>query len=260
MSTTVGTAAADFPPRIGHGSLTEQATHALLELILDRRFPNDRLPNEPDLAQQMGVSRTTIRAALQSLERLGVISRVPGRGTRVRPQVDRNSMLLHRLIGFRGLLEARYDEVTVQQSFQVRASGSELAIAALGLDPKTEFLVNDKTYFADGRPAVHLCQEVPLSYVPPSLTEGLVAGRATPPATLFEFSASWPKREIDNTVVDMVPAVGPQQRKGFPLKVKAGTPYLELHETHYSETNEPVAFAREMIDDAIVRLRVVRAR
>src|SRR6185437_5087743 len=95
------------PPRLGNGSLTERATQALLEMILDRKFPQDRLPNEPLLADQMGISRTTVRAALQSLERLGVVSRVPGRGTRVRPQVDRTCMLLHRVIGFRGLLEGQ---------------------------------------------------------------------------------------------------------------------------------------------------------
>ena len=63
--------------RVGTGSLTGRTTNALLDAILNRQFPDNRLPPEPELAEQLAVSRTTIRAALQSLERLGVLSRAP---------------------------------------------------------------------------------------------------------------------------------------------------------------------------------------
>jgi GntR family transcriptional regulator len=259
MTTDTDRSAADPLPRIGQGSLTEQTTEALLHAILDRRFPNDRLPNEPDLATQMGVSRTTIRSALQALDRLGVISRAPGRGTQLRPHIGRDCMMLHRVIGFRGMLEGEYDEVLVEQSFEVRDHGSELAVAALGVDASTPFVINEKTYLADGHPAVHLLQEVPAEYVAPGLIDQLTHRKVTHPATIFEFSRSWPGREIDHSVVELVPQVVPSDGS-FPLRVDPGTPYLELRETHYNEGNEPVAFAREAVDDTFVRLRLVRTR
>jgi GntR family transcriptional regulator len=43
--------------------------------------PGDRLPTEPELAQRLAVSRGTIRRAFDDLEREGVVSRQPGRGT-----------------------------------------------------------------------------------------------------------------------------------------------------------------------------------
>ncbi len=43
--------------------------------------PGDRLPTEPELGGQLGVSRGTIRRAFDDLEREGVVSRQPGRGT-----------------------------------------------------------------------------------------------------------------------------------------------------------------------------------
>ncbi|MCW2757898.1 MAG: transcriptional regulator, GntR family [Nocardioidaceae bacterium] len=194
-------------PRVGQGSLTERTTHALLEAILDRRFPNDRLPNEPDLAEQMGVSRTTIRAALQSLDRLGVISRVPGRGTQLRPHIGRESMLLHRVIGFRGMLDGLYDHVEVEQTFTVQPRISNLGAVAIGVSPETPTLVNDKTYLVEGAAAVHMVQEVPLSYVNAWDAESLVAGTIAPPPTIFDFSVSWPGREIDHSVVELGPQV-----------------------------------------------------
>ena len=251
---------ADVLPRIGQGSLTEQTTQALLQAILDRKFPNDRLPNEPDLAVQMGVSRTTIRAALHTLDRLGVISRAPGRGTQLRPHIGRECMLLHRLIGFRGMLESQYDDVRVSQTFTVHDHGIDGAMEALGTDLDTPMVVNDKTLFADGHPAVHLLQQVPLSYVAPEVVDKLVKGKPfDTPATIFDFSRLWPGREIDHSIVELVPGVAPKG-KSFPIDLKPGTPYLALQEVHYSDNNEPVAFAREIVNDEYVRLRLVRTR
>lgn len=224
--------------------------------ILDSQFPDDRLPNEPELAEQLRVSRTTIRAALQTLERLGAISRTPGRGTRVRPHIDRDCMMLHRVIGFRGLLEGRY-HVTVEQSFRIDEEGSDLARKALGLAENMPMLVQEKLLLADNRPAVFLYQEVPVGYVQPGLPERLVQRSVDFPDTIFDFSQLWPNREIDSTVVAIEPRVATEK---MPLPLASGTPYLELQETHYSERNEAVAYAREIVDPELVNLKFVRTK
>lgn len=247
--------------RLRSGSLTELATEALLQLILDRRFPNDKLPNEPDLASQMGISRTTVRAALQSLERFGVVSRAPGKGTIVRPQVDRDCMTLHRIIGFRGMLESRYgSDVSIEQSFTISSTPSDFTVEKLNLSAESAVLVNDKRFLVAGDLAVHMVQEVPVAFVEPQLVEDLVAGRVPAPATIFDFSRSWPGREIDNTVLDLVPAVTAEGTSPQPLGLPAGTPYLRLLEVHYSEANEGVATSCEDVRDDYVRLRLVRPR
>lgn len=255
------TAAGDLP-RVGQGSLTERTTQALLEAILDRRFTGDRLPNEPDLAEQMGVSRTTIRAALQSLDRLGVISRAPGRGTQLRSHIGRESMALHRVIGMKAMLESRYGPVEVTQTFAVRPEMSTLAAEALGLAPETEVLLNDKIYAIDGTQVVRFLQEVPLSYLPPGSVPGLVDGSIPAPPSIFEWSRSWPGREIDHSVVELVPRVhapGAEDDLAAGL-IGAGRPYLEMRETHYSDRNESIAYGREVVHDEYVHMRLVRTR
>lgn len=245
-------------PRIGHGSLTEQTTRALIEAILDRRFPNDRLPNEPDLAAQLGVSRTTIRAALQMLDRLGVISRTPGRGTKVRSHIGVESLMFQRLIGFRGILNHRYDDVETKQSFSIGESWSEQARAAAELKGDGKVLLNDKTYWADGHPMVHLLQEIPMAASDGQMADRLVDGTQEPPVSIFDFGELFPSFEIDHTVVEIVPQVVLEGASSSPLGLDPGTPYVEMREVHYSETNEPIAVSREVVDDRFVRLQFVR--
>ncbi|MPY98072.1 MAG: GntR family transcriptional regulator [Actinophytocola sp.] len=53
----------------------------LREGILRKTFPEGRLPTEAELAQAHGVSRQTVRRAMQELVSSGMVYRVPGRGT-----------------------------------------------------------------------------------------------------------------------------------------------------------------------------------
>jgi DNA-binding LacI/PurR family transcriptional regulator len=62
--------------------LYHQVEQAVTRLILAGRLPpGARLPSEPDLAQQFGVSPLTVRKALERLERAGTIVRRRGSGT-----------------------------------------------------------------------------------------------------------------------------------------------------------------------------------
>lgn len=63
----------------------EIAESRLLEAILSGNFPvNDNLPGERELAEQIGVTRPTLREALQRLARDGWLDIQHGKPTRVR--------------------------------------------------------------------------------------------------------------------------------------------------------------------------------
>jgi GntR family transcriptional regulator len=65
--------------------LHHQVFLVLQDEIAERRYaPGEALPTEEELAQLFGVSRVTIRAALETLGALGVIERRQGVGTFVR--------------------------------------------------------------------------------------------------------------------------------------------------------------------------------
>lgn len=61
--------------------LYDQLVDILSEKIEHEFRPGDLMPSERDLSERYGLSRTTVRLALQELERLGLVVRQHGRGT-----------------------------------------------------------------------------------------------------------------------------------------------------------------------------------
>ncbi|WP_432843030.1 GntR family transcriptional regulator [Dactylosporangium sp. CA-092794] len=87
------------------GAVAADVHRRILDHIRDRGLaPGERLGGERDLAQTFGVSRSSVRQALATLERTGAVRRVPGRGGGTfvgLPKVDRD---LSRIVGVPQLL------------------------------------------------------------------------------------------------------------------------------------------------------------
>ena len=70
-------------------SLAQQTAEGLYARIVaeGRPGPGEKLPNELELSQELGVSRTTLREAIRALVTQGVLEVRRGKGTFVRPRV-----------------------------------------------------------------------------------------------------------------------------------------------------------------------------
>ncbi|NLD01792.1 MAG: winged helix-turn-helix transcriptional regulator, partial [Clostridiales bacterium] len=71
------------------GRLSDKAEQALLQQIHSGELPvGAKLPSEPTLAKEMGLSRGILREALNSLQAKGYISRTPRGGSYVTRTAD----------------------------------------------------------------------------------------------------------------------------------------------------------------------------
>lgn len=98
--------------------------------------PNDRLPSEVDLVNQLGVSRMTVHRALRELTASGVLFRIAGVGTFVSAEVPASIPLALRDISFEIAQQGGVHSATVVKLEEVPAEG-ELA-ASLEVKSKTK--------------------------------------------------------------------------------------------------------------------------
>ncbi len=68
-----------------NGKTLPQQLHERLVALISETESGGRLPSEPKLAKQMGVSRATLREAMRIFETQGIIHRRQGVGTFVVP-------------------------------------------------------------------------------------------------------------------------------------------------------------------------------
>jgi GntR family transcriptional regulator len=115
--------------------------------------PGDRLPTEQELMQTYGVSRITVRQALNELEDEGLVVRRHGKGTYVAEQrVEQN---LIRLTDFVEDMElAGLEPASRLLAFRRSEAGPEVA-EALGLAEGEEVVQVERLRLANGRPIAY---------------------------------------------------------------------------------------------------------
>lgn len=150
--------------KVARSSLVGQVQEELRSQILDGRLSGgSQLPAEVDLARAMGVSRTSLRAAVQQLEQDGLIIRRHGYGTFVRnsPLVLRSSLNLNQsaseLIRDHGMIPGT-------RSPQVhRRNATAHEAEQLGFEEHDTVVVLERVRTADGRPVVFTRDVMPLA-------------------------------------------------------------------------------------------------
>jgi GntR family transcriptional regulator len=132
-------------------SLPERAAQDIRDAVKSGAYPDGRLPAEPVLAQQLGVSKATVRHAVSILEQEGLLSRRQGAGTFVvgRALELRNNLSIN--FGVTDLIEsAGFVAGTSAMSVDVEVADAHVQ-RALGLSASDRVLVLRRTRTADDR-------------------------------------------------------------------------------------------------------------
>jgi GntR family transcriptional regulator, transcriptional repressor for pyruvate dehydrogenase complex len=108
-------------------SRTQHVAERLRDAILRGDYAaGDRLPPERELAEQLGVGRSSVREAFKKLEQLGLVEIRHGDGALVRPLQEASLDILPHLL----MLDGRVDVDLLEQWLEAR---EELMSAAVGL-------------------------------------------------------------------------------------------------------------------------------
>jgi GntR family transcriptional regulator, N-acetylglucosamine utilization regulator len=125
--------------------------------------PNEVLPAERELCEQLNVSRVTLRQALDAVAEQGLISRRQGAGTFVTPHIQH---LLSSLISFSETLRRKgYEPGTQWLEREVRTGTAE-EVTRLGLSPNARVTVLTRLRSADGKVIAYERSVLPVEVVP----------------------------------------------------------------------------------------------
>lgn len=194
--------------------------------------PHDNLPSERDLMQQLGVSRMTVRRAIEQLVRRGLVYQVHGSGTFVAdPEVVTKTL---RLTSFtedmvqRGLTPS----ARVLQTARVTA-GADVA-TQLRIAPGTEVLMLSRLRSADGKPMaieyVHL----------PALD--LEWSEIDPTSSLYDQMQSAGYRV--ERAAQTIEAVNLDPSQALALEQAVGAAALRVTRVSYTDSGQPVELAQ----------------
>jgi GntR family transcriptional regulator len=240
-------------------SLVDDTEHALRAwLATGSHRQGDRLPPELELAAMLGVSRGTLRTALERLEDTGEITRRQGSGTyvgkAVRPTAFHEGLEVLR--PYSELAERRGVTLAVRDlEIAERRLGAEVG-EAFGLDPDTPAWTITRTILADGEP-VAVMRDV------------VRPGVALPPERAIRATVEAGGMVLDVLLGHGVPVafavtrvrplmITGRERVGRALGVQGATAVLELEEIMHTGSGEAVQHSSDTFAPGGIDLQVRR--
>lgn len=210
----------------------------------------DRLPGEHALATRYGVSRATIRTALQDLESRGLTVTRHGVGTFVTGHSTSVRADLRHLDSLSSTISAHgHRPGVVYRSISIRAP-EEAEQAALQLAEHEEVLATERTLTADDEVVAFSSEAIPLSVLGPDFAPTDVEGSLF---VLLESRGVRPVSAVTDVHAVHDPSIGWGARPAAPT-------YLLLTQVHFDQTGTPVMRADTYFVEGPFQWGLVRHR
>ncbi|MBI3958273.1 MAG: GntR family transcriptional regulator [Chloroflexi bacterium] len=229
----------------------EESLHALLETGGYR--PGDKLPPEPELAQQIGVSRATLREALRSFEQQGIINRKQGVGTFVSLRPPYIESGLEILESIEMLLASRQILPVFARRTVCREAALPKAAQRLSIPEGDPLTVVTSTVAVEGSPVAYLLEVTPVAFVQPAAIEQSATSLLH---HLLDDNESY---DIAYAVAHIAPVHG-TEAICTALGVGSQTPLFFIEQTVYSATHQPRFYSRNYYVPSFFDFHVVRKR
>ena len=228
-----------------------QQTTAALSLLLDELEPGTYLPSEPTLAQQLGVSRATLREAMRTFEGQGRIVRRQGIGTYVTdpPSVIESGIetlesieVLAQKIGLQvsmGDLEFEDRVPTEEETVKFEVPSNQLV---------TEI---SRVILAEGRPVAYLIDVLPSDLVPRDVRTEKFTG------SVLDLMLKSGKPTLRNSVAEIT-AVSAAPDVARHLQIQRGDVLLCFESWLYSDIGMVVDHSKSYFLPGTFRFHLIR--
>nr|BBH92892.1 transcriptional regulator [Thermogemmatispora argillosa] len=223
-------------------ALASQVRQRLRILISTGIYPpGSRLPNEEELSATLGVSRTTLREALQGLAEEGLILRRHGHGTFVNQRPPQVKSSLDRNFGIGELIRATGRTPGMRDVVIQTQPAQPYVAARLSLNPQDEVFVIERVRLADQRPVIFTIEFLPATLLQAAsyeLTDLYII------ESLYEFLAQRLGLTIHHGIAHLRPLLA-EAWLAQKLGLSPGAPLLYIEQVDYNLEQRPVLFSQE---------------
>lgn len=212
---------------------------------------NERFPSEFELARKFGVSRSTLREALQILEREKIIVRKHGVGTFVNPKPLFTSGIEQLSSVSTMIREAGMEPGTIFMDVS-ETDASDESIDRFDYEEDDQLITIKRVRTADGEPVVYCIDQVLAKNFPVG-TEDLL--------NISIFDAIEQTKEIRITqAIARIEPVGYDEEASSLLRCGIDVPLLVLLQEHYSDDGEMILYSENYFRADKFSFHVVRKR
>lgn len=222
----------------------------LAELIANTP-PGQRLPSEPQLAKDLGVSRATLREAMRAFEGQGLIRRRQGKGTFVvqHPRVIETGLEV--LESIETLARRINLDVSMGECVISQQSADETIAHNLGLEVGSRVVRVERVISADNRPVAFLVDILPEDILTPEeLDEGFTG-------SVLDFLLRRGAPHLTESFTE-IRAVAASSEIARRLEIQRGDVLLMFQAQLYDATGRVVDFSQSYFLPGYFRFHVVR--
>lgn len=209
-----------------------------------------QLPTEAALTAEYGVSRSTVRAALQQLEAQGLTITRHGTGTFVSPYGHAITAGLQELQSMSDTIRS-HGMVPRMDYYSVKFRGADAAEgAALGVPEGTRVLATERTVIADDIIVAYSYEVIPGELLPADLKPEKLSGSLF---AMLEKAGIIPHTAIAELHAASGPEIGWGDRD-------PGVVYVYLRQVHHDSSARPIMFSRTYFHEGRFQFSILRVR
>lgn len=225
------------------------------ELICNGTFSlGSRLPSENALADDLGVSRATLREALRALEEEGKIIRQQGIGTFIAPHLSKMQKGIEDLVSVTETIES--------QGFRPGTEGYTIWQEEMGeISCVFEQQPNDLMWVIE---RIRTANQEPVVYCKDYLSQKLVPTKLDLTKnpygeSIFEVLEKQYHLRITHAIARIIPLTAPDWLAAN-LKIVPEIPLLLLEQRHYDQKEQLIIFSRNYFRHDKIEFQVLRKR
>jgi len=232
--------------------VADQVYDLIRERITNHTYAVDeKLPSEENLAEELEVSRATVRTALAALAAESLVTRRQGDGTYVNRQVIELKSHHEGIWDFYDLIESSGRKASIRVIRVERRPASRKEADALQITTREEVVVFERLFLGDEQPLIHSINVIPShilckKYPPESVKQPII-----------EFLKHYCKYEYTDAVADISATSGDDTISEI-FGVDLNKPLLQFDEIFYGYKNTPLVFATNYYNDQVLRLRLLK--